>query len=387
MRWSFKVARLAGIDVYIHVTFLLLLGWLAYTYYAPRRSVDDALHGLLFILTVFATVVLHELGHALAARRYGIETQDITLLPIGGVARLARIPEEPLQELVVAVAGPLVNVVIAAGLLAAILATGGFSPLDVWGSHPAGLGAPFAERLFAVNVFLVVFNLIPAFPMDGGRILRAFLALVTDYAQATNIAALIGQGIAFLFALAGLFGGNLMLVFIAFFVWIGAAGEASVAQMRAALAGLPVRKAMLVDFATVAPTDTLKAVADRVMDGYQADFPVVDGGRVVGVLRLADLLGGLQAGGLEARVADAMRTDFKATTPREALHRALARLNETGCPVMPVLEGDRLVGLLTAENVGELVMIRRAVRAGRERVPEPIWADPADRTNPVTGPP
>lgn len=378
MRWSFKIVRLAGIDVYIHVTFLLLLGYLAYTFYAPRQSLDDALQGLVFILAVFGTVVLHELGHALAARRYGIETQDITLLPIGGVARLARIPEEPVQELVVAAAGPLVNVVIAATLLAGILANGGFSPMTELTSHPAGLGGTFAERMFMVNVWLVVFNLIPAFPMDGGRILRAFLALAIDYAQATHVAALIGQGIAFLFALAGLFGGNLMLVFVALFVWIGAAGEASVAQMRAALAGLPVRKAMLVDFATVSPTVTLKAVADRVMDGYQADFPVVEDGRVVGILRLADLLAGIQAGGLDTLVGGAMRTDFATTSPREALHRALSRLNETGCPVMPVVDDDRLVGLLTAENVGELVMIRRAVRARREQVPAPVGASPAD---------
>jgi len=386
MRWSFRIARIAGIDVYMHVTFLLLLGYFAVQYYAPRQSVNDALSGVLFILAVFGTVVLHELGHALAARRYGIETRDITLLPIGGVARLARIPEEPKQELVVAVAGPLVNVVIAAALLVVILATGGFSPLPDLAQDPTGLSWPFAQRMFAVNVGLVLFNAIPAFPMDGGRVLRAFLAMTMDYAQATNVAALVGQGIAFLFGVWGLFGGGLMLVLIALFVWIGAAGEASVAQMRAAIAGIPVRKAMIVEFATLRPTDTLRSMADHIMDGYQQDFPVVENEKVVGVLRMTDLLGGLQSAGLDAPVRDFMRTDFGSAAAGEPLDRALSRLHAGECPVMPVIDRDRLVGLLTPENVGELVMIRDAVRARRRTAPRPVGAPPAAEAVPGAEP-
>ena len=374
MRWSFKVARLAGIDVYIHVTFLLLLGWIAFVYYATQQSLTEVIVGVGFILAVFGTVVLHELGHALAARRYGIETRDITLLPIGGVARLARIPEEPSQELFVAIAGPLVNVVIALGLLVGILATGGFSfPLSDVFRVVFGPVGTFTERLFMMNIWLVVFNMIPAFPMDGGRVLRAFLAMTMDYAQATNVAALIGQGMAFVFGAIGLLVGIPLLLFVALFVWIGAAGEASVAQMRAAIAGIPVRKAMILDFTAVTAADTLRAVADRVMDGYQNDFPVLDNGRVVGILRLADLLAGLQSGGLEAPVARFMRTDFETVAPGEALDRALSRLHAGECPVMPVLDRDgKLVGLLTPENVGELVMIRQAVRSRREPVPRPL---------------
>jgi Zn-dependent protease/predicted transcriptional regulator len=379
MRWSFKVARIAGIDIYIHFTFLLLLGYLGFRYYAARESVEDAIWGVAFILAVFGTVVLHELGHALTAQRYGIETRDITLLPIGGVARLTRIPEEPTQELVVAVAGPLVNVVIAAVLLVGILATGGFKPLEDLARDPSGLGWPFAQRLFLVNVLLVLFNLIPAFPMDGGRVLRAFLAMNMDYAQATIVAALIGQGIAFLFGAVGLFVNPLLLI-IALFVWVGAAGEASVAQMRAAIAGIPVRKAMIVDFATAAPSDGLRSVADHVMDGYQNDFPVVEDGKVVGILRLSDLLSGLSADGLDAPVSRYMRTDFGTAAPDEALAQALSRLQAGECPVMPVIDRDgRLAGLLTPENVGELVMIRQAVRARRDRVPPPLGEPtPAD---------
>jgi Zn-dependent protease/CBS domain-containing protein len=374
MRWSIKIARIAGIDVYMHLTFLLLLAWIGYMYYKPRESVEDAVWGIVFILTIFATVVLHELGHALAARRYGIETRDITLLPIGGVARLERMPREPWQELFVAVAGPLVNVVIAAGLLVGILAAGGFSPPPehITPENSLFLGT-FAERLFWVNVLLVVFNAIPAFPMDGGRVLRAFLAMNMDYAQATQVAAVIGQGIAFLFAIVGLLGGNFILLFIALFVWMGAAGEASVAQLQAAIEGIPVRRAMIEDFVTVRADAELREVANHVLRGFQPDYPVVDAaGRVVGVLPQARLLAGLSADGPSAPVGRYMRDDFRTTSPGEMLDRALARLQEGECPVLPVLDGERLVGLLTTENVGELVMIREAIKSRRSRVPEPL---------------
>jgi Zn-dependent protease len=373
MRWSIKIARIAGIDVYMHLTFLLLLGWIGYEYYRPRQSVEDAVWGIVFILTIFATVVLHELGHALAARRYGIETRDITLLPIGGVARLERMPRDPWQELVVAVAGPLVNVVIAAGLAVGILATGGSLLPEAVNPENSLFVGTFAQRLLMVNVFLVVFNAIPAFPMDGGRVLRAFLAMNMDYAQATQIAAVIGQGIAFLFAMAGLFTPNPLLLFIALFVWMGAAGEASVAQLQAAIEGIPVRRAMIEDFVSVRADAELREVANHVLRGFQPDYPVVDdGGRVVGVLPQGALLTGLSTDGPSAPVGQYMRTDFKTAAPGEMLDRALARLQEGECPVLPVLDGERLVGLLTAENIGELVMIREAIKARRDRVPAPI---------------
>jgi Zn-dependent protease/predicted transcriptional regulator len=391
MRWSIRLGRLAGIDVYMHLTFLLLLGWIGVMYYLPHRSLHDALWGILFIVTVFAIVVLHELGHALVARRYGVQTRDITLLPIGGVARLNHIPEKPWQELAIAVAGPLVNVVIAAALFAGIMATGGFTRftpemLTQGGGNPTLI--PFAEQLFFVNVFLAVFNMIPAFPMDGGRVLRAILAMFMDYAAATNAAALVGQGIAFLFGAAGLFGGNPILLFIALFVWMGAAAEASVAQLRSALAGLPVRRAMIREFVTLAPSDPLRRAADQVIRGYQADFPVVEGGKVVGVLTLQELLAALSKAGLDAPVSTSMRTDFVASAPGESLDGALARLKESECPVIPVLDGGGLVGLLTVENVGELVMIREAVRASRESVPLPLGpSDAADAMPPAASRP
>ncbi|HSQ57109.1 MAG TPA: site-2 protease family protein [Gemmata sp.] len=366
MRWSIKIARIAGIDVYMHLTFLILLGWIAISYYLPNHSIDAAIQGVLFILAVFTTIVLHELGHALTARRYGIQTRDITLLPIGGVARLARMPDDPKQELLVAIAGPMVNVVIAILLWIGIVLTRGFTPLEQLVKEQPGVAGTFAERLFLVNVFLVVFNAIPAFPMDGGRVLRAILAMTMDYVRATHIAAIIGQGIAFLFAIVGLFAPNLILMFIALFVWMGAAAEASMAEMRAAIAGIPVRRAMIQSFTTLAPNDPLKLAAARVLEGFQHDFPIVDGGSVVGILTLSDMIGGLSTNGPEAAVRDLMHIDFGSTAPGEMLDPALSRLRESECPVMPVMDDGRLVGLLTTENVGELVMIREAVRARQE---------------------
>ena len=199
MKWSLKLGRILGIDVYVHFTFLLLLGFVSLAHWMTERSLEAALTGLLFFTGLFACVLLHEYGHALAARKYGIATRDITLLPIGGLARLERMPDKPSQELVVALAGPLVNVIIAAGLFLGLTLSGTWQPLATLTTTNGNL----LERLLAVNVFLVLFNLLPAFPMDGGRVLRSLLAMQLDYARATRIAARIGQGMALVFGFIG----------------------------------------------------------------------------------------------------------------------------------------------------------------------------------------
>jgi Zn-dependent protease len=224
MRWSLKIARIAGIEVRLHFTFLLFLVWIAFNYYAIA-GLSGAIQGVLFILTIFGCVLLHELGHALAARAFGVRTPDITLLPIGGLARLQRMPDKPWQELIVAIAGPLVNVAIALGLIFILGCHAEFQQLE-------NIEDPSVEmlgKLASVNIGLVLFNLIPAFPMDGGRVLRALLAMVIDYARATQIAAWIGQGFALVLGLVGLMVSP-MLVFIAFFVFLGAQQEAVLAQ-------------------------------------------------------------------------------------------------------------------------------------------------------------
>lgn len=357
VKWSWKFARIAGIDVYMHATFLVLLAWVGLIHWFSERSATAVVAGVLFILALFGCVVLHELGHALTARRYGIATRDITLLPIGGVARLERMPEKPLEELWVALAGPAVNVVIAVLLYVWLSATAEWRPLTAL----TATDGPFLERLFVVNVFLVGFNLLPAFPMDGGRVLRALLATRLDYARATQYAASLGQLMAFGFGLLGLFG-NPFLLFIAFFVWIGAAQEASVVQITSALAGIPVREAMVTEFRTVAPHDTVADVVARLLAGSQKDFPVVLNGHVVGLVLHGDLPRAHALNPL-AEVADIMRRDFRSVDSHEMLELAFKKLQTCECHTMPVLHGDQLVGLMTMDNMGEFIALRAGQHA------------------------
>jgi Zn-dependent protease/CBS domain-containing protein len=365
MRWSFKIGRIVGIDVYMHFTFLLLLGFVALANWTVERTAAAAVSGVVFFLLLFACVLLHECGHALAARRYGIPTRDITLLPIGGVARLDRMPDKPIQELWVAVAGPLVNVVIAGGLLIGLLLKGGWHP-DLSQMLNTTRGA-LIERLIAVNLFLVIFNMLPAFPMDGGRVLRALLALKMPYARATNIAASIGQAMAFLFGFIGLFG-NPLLLFIALFVWIGAAQEAAAAHMKASLEGYRVRDAMLTDFRVLHPEQTMGDAARLILAGSQQDFPVLESnGRVIGMLMHDDLFKALQQGGESTPVGSVMRRELDPLQDDELLENAIRPTgpSENGF-TRPVLRRDELIGMLTAENVGEFLMIRAAL-AGSHR--------------------
>ena len=356
--WSWKLGRIAGIDVYMHATFLILLAWVAVSHYVARNRVVDAGAGVAFILALFAIVVLHELGHALTARHYGIRTRDITLLPIGGVARLERMPDDPRQEMLVALAGPAVNVGLAA-LLALVV-----SPADAlraW-DDAAWVGGSFLAKLLLVNASLAIFNMVPAFPMDGGRVLRALLALRMDYVRATQIAAQIGQGLALAFGLLGLFGGNPVLVFVALFVWMGAAAEASMVQIKSALAGIPVSRVMITEFHTLAPTDSLRRGLDHVLAGFQQDFVVVDGGDVVGVLTIGDLMKSLTRDGAEGAVAAAMSPRFEVAAAGEMLEAAFQRLQTAPSSVMPVVRDGALVGMLTMGNVGEFLMGQTALR-------------------------
>ncbi len=357
MKWSWKLGEVAGIGVYMHATFLLLIGWVALSHWIEGRNLTATLAGVVFILALFGCVVLHEFGHALTAKKYGIKTRDITLLPIGGVARLERMPDDPKQELWVALAGPAVNVVIAVALFVWLQVTSGLEPV---GQLSIARGS-FLQRIMVVNISLVLFNLVPAFPMDGGRVLRALLATRMDYTRATQIAASLGQWIAFLFGFIGLFT-NPFLLFIALFVWIGAAQEASMVQMKSALGGIPVARAMLTDFQTLAPRDLLARVVELILTGSQQDFPVAENGRVVGVLTRGDLLLALTQRGQESRVNDVMRRDFQVVDSSEMLETAFARLQSCECHTLPVTHNGRLVGLVTMDNVGEFVMIQAALR-------------------------
>ncbi len=367
MKWSIRLGTYFGIPVHMHLTFLLLLAWVGIIHWRQQQSIEAVISGLVFILAIFVCVILHEFGHALTARRYGVKTRDITLLPIGGLARLERMPDEPRQELWVALAGPAVNVVIAAVLWGFLGAFGVLVPVDVLSIT----GGPLLERLVLVNVLLVVFNLIPAFPMDGGRVLRALLASRMEYTRATSIAAGIGQTVAFVFGILGLFGGNPMLLFIGFFVWIGAAQESSMVQMKSSLSGIPIARAMITDFQALSPTDSLAEAVRVTLTGAQKDFPVVDDAAVVGVLPQKDLLLALAQQGPETPVGQVMHREFETLAPTEMLETALLRLQACRCTTAPVVAYGRLVGLVTMDNIGEFVAIQGALkRAGRADAPD-----------------
>jgi len=358
MKWQWKLGRFAGIDVFVHATFLLLIGWVGYSHWTEHQSWAKVAEGILFILALFGCVVLHEYGHALTARKYGIKTRDITLYPIGGVARLERMPEKPIEELWVALMGPAVNVVIAAGLFAYLFVTNSLVPL----TDLTVASGSFLERLLTVNISLVLFNLIPAFPMDGGRVLRAFLAMRMEYVRATQIAANVGQGMAFLLGFWGLFN-NPFLLFIAFFVWIGASQEAGMVQMKNSISGIPITRAMLTDFKTLSPRDNLSQAVALILAGSQHDFPVIDAnGQVAGILERNRFMAALTQHGQSAPVMDFIRRDLPSVDSHEMVEMALVRFQETGAKTLPVMHLGQFVGLITAENITEFLMIRSALK-------------------------
>src|SRR5436853_5010011 len=354
MGWSIPIFRVAGIQLRIHITFLLLIAWLAFGYYAQGGSAVAASR-VIFVLLLFLCVVLHEFGHAFAAKAFGINTPDITVLPIGGVARLERMPEEPVQELIIAVAGPAVNVIIAICLYLVIGTRGLLNSATVEGGD-------LIAQLLTINVVLVLFNLLPAFPMDGGRVLRALLATRLSYARATQIAASIGQACAFIFGFLGLFG-NPLLIFIALFVYMGASQEAALAQIKDISRSFPVSTAMVREFRSLPQTATLQEAVDALLATSQHDFPVMDeAGGVAGVLTRHDLIAALRTHDPQIRVADVMRRDIPTVTTGTRFEEAFRIMQECNCPMVPVLDGmKRLVGLLTPENVTELMMVHSAM--------------------------
>jgi Zn-dependent protease/CBS domain-containing protein len=352
VRWSFRLLTLAGIRIEVHVTFLLMVAGLAIFQSGttpPLLTVGE-------LLLLFLCVVLHELGHALAARRYGIQTREIILLPIGGVARLERMPEKPVQEVVVALAGPGVNVILATGLAATLVAMG-VTPEQAIERADNGL----LEFLLFANIAMLLFNLVPAFPMDGGRVLRALLAMTMPYARATRIAAQVGQGFALLFAVFGVFVlRSPVMVFIALFVFMAAGEERALVQTRASLAGMPVSAAMVTAFMSIETRHELQHAADLMLAGDQQDFPVLEGGRYLGMLTRAELIRGLREEGPSAPVGRIVHVDVEPIDAAWPLEKALQVMRAGRLAAVPVVMRGQLVGLLTLENVSELLMVQEA---------------------------
>lgn len=356
MNQSFTLGRIAGIKILMHWTFLLLLAWIIFSEIGKGSGTATIIMTVLFVLSIFFCVVLHELGHSLTAKKFGIDTKKITLLPIGGVASLERMPDDPKQELLIAVAGPAVNVVIAI-LLSFFVDFGQYQNAETLPS--AITPGNFLTFLFAINVILVIFNAIPAFPMDGGRILRAFLAMNMDRVKATSIAASFGKFFAIAFVFLGFFY-NFFLIFIGIFVYFGAHAENTIVQHLELLKGYRVKDAMITKFITLAPTDTVQIATQKLLEGSDTNFTVAENGQVLGILTHEKLITALQEKQHDVSVGQIMETTFEAFDVNERLTNVYAKSQRKRNFFSPVTENMHLVGIINRDNINEFVMIQSA---------------------------
>lgn len=363
MSWSYRVLRIAGTDVKVHVTFVLLLIWQGLAGYQAGGAAQLLLT-VGFLLAVFTCVLLHEFGHILMARHFGIRTPDVILLPIGGLARLERMPEESRQELLIAVAGPIVTLVIALGFYGYLILTGEAPRVFSLNLEDTSVAA----LLMRINFMLLFFNLLPAFPMDGGRMFRALLAMKWGYPRATRTAVAVGQFMAFAGGMFGLVANQFILVLIAFFVFLGAGAELAAMEQRTAGRGVLVRDMMMTRFQAIPVHARLEEAVRLLLEGDQKEFPVLDnGGKIEGMLSRENLIKGLAARGPQSTVQEAMTANVPLLTPELAFERALDQLRASRSPALPVVDArGTLIGMLSTDNVAELLLVRRAVgqRAG-----------------------
>ncbi len=354
--WSIHLITVSGIPIRIHFTFFLLLTWLVFNMPGPSR-----LFGLFCVVGLFTCVVLHELGHSIVAQRLGVGVVDIVLYPIGGIARMEKMPA-PKQELWIALAGPAVNVVISAVLWLAFKIGG-----TTVAPSQLSFTSSFWHFLLYSNVVLFAFNMIPAFPMDGGRVLRAVLAIRLGELRATELAATIGQFLAVVLGFLALgftsipyfsqF--NPLLVFIAIFVFFGAGQEAQMYRGKALVEGLPVRAAMITDYRTLPVGASLGQAAELLLQTSQQDFPIVNGADVIGVLSRQNLLRGLAAHGPTGYVTEAMTREFRTVEPDGDLQAVATEMQTGEHPCVLVMKDDELLGFVTLENLAELLIVRQ----------------------------
>ena len=361
MGWSISLGRIAGTEVRIHLTFFLLLAWFGLVAGAQGGG-GAAVSAIAFILAIFACVLAHEYGHVLMARRFGIGTRDIILLPIGGVASIERMPDNPTQELLIALAGPAVNVVIALFLILFFGAN-----IHPGNSDPAALqNIDFVSRLALINIVLVVFNLLPAFPMDGGRALKALLSYKLDKVTATRIAARIGQAAAFGLGFLGLFG-NPLLIFIALFVFLAASHETYAVELGEATQKANMRDATITSFSHLDTTSSVGDAVKALLGTPQREFPVTDGaGRLRGVLTRDGMIQALASSGPDTPVLDVMEREIPTIGYRAPLSQAAELLHSSGKPLVGVVDdGERVVGIITLENLAEFMLVERASQGWR----------------------
>ena len=355
MSWSISIGSVNGTAIRLHFTFILFLVWMGASLYL-QGGVPAAVSGITFIVLLFLCVVLHEFGHILAARHFGIHTPEVVLLPIGGVSRLERIPERPREELIMALAGPAVTLAIAVALITAL---GG--PPDPRDILAATSGRTLLAQLAYANLVLLVFNLVPAFPMDGGRVLRALLSARLGHVRGTRIAATTGQILAIIFGIIGLVAGDIVLVLVAFFVYLAAGAEAGLAQMRVVTSGIPAREAMVTAFESLPGRAPIVDAAEALLRTSQQEFPVLDDeGRFQGILTRAGIVKALDELGGQTPVAQAMQADIPVISQWDHLDGVFDLLRD-GTPAVAVTGSDgRLVGLITWENLLERLLLSQA---------------------------
>ncbi len=364
MNGALKIGNVKGIKIQIHWSFWIIVLWIMMAYYMQSHSVNAALMGGLFVLAIFGCVVLHELGHALTALRFGVKTKSITLLPIGGLANLEKIPEKPKQEFIIAVAGPLVNIAITFILYFVLQATDMFPTQEdlkqMLQNSQQFSAQMFLFNLMAANMILALFNFIPAFPMDGGRMLRALLAMKMDRVSATQVASSIGKTLAIVFIFLGFFY-DFWLVFIGLFVYLGAGAEAVQEQNKAAFKGVKVKNAMMRKFPSFSESETLENVLKHLLKTQDKEFLVFDINftNVVGVLTQTEILNGIQSYGPETLVSEVMNRNFVVLNENEDLNDAYLKLLTSGLTVAPVVNDEgKVVGMIDSDNIKEFMILK-----------------------------
>ncbi|MEO0226100.1 MAG: site-2 protease family protein [candidate division WOR-3 bacterium] len=358
MRWSFLIFKFKGIGVKVHLTFLLVLIWAAYSWSIELgKGWRGALFGIVAITLLFLSVVLHEFGHSLTAIKYGAKVKEITLLPIGGVSQIESLPEDPKQEFKIAIIGPLINFAIVTilwfvvGFLFKFRVITHFAELKLIVGQISWRGMLF--YLIFANLILGLFNLIPAFPMDGGRVLRSLLAMKMNYLKATRRAVLIGEIIAIILGLWGFMFSNFFLVLIAFFVFFGATQEGRQVELKTALKRIIVEEAYSKNIQILAPDDPIAKAITLSLHSFQSDFPVIQEGRVVGILTKTEILSGVHKHHPQIPVAQVMRRDFQIASPGDSLFDIQQKMADKRLSAVPVVEKGTLLGLLTLEDINE----------------------------------
>jgi Zn-dependent protease/CBS domain-containing protein len=360
MKHSLILGRPFGIKVAVHWTFLLIIAWVIFLNLQQGANTQQILFSVLFILAIFICVVIHELSHSLTARRYGISTKSITLLPIGGLADLQKMPEKPREEFAVSVAGPLSNIVIGLVIMLVLLVTDNLNLSSTY--FQSITGKNFFIVLMFANLMLAVFNLLPAFPMDGGRIFRSLMAMYFSREKATYVAMNIGKIFALGLAILGVFV-NPFLIFIAIFIFIGAQKEYEQIRYTSVLTGYHVQDVLMHEFTTLKEEETLRKAVDLLLDTPEQRFVVVDDeNRVVGILTRNNIIQGLSEQGEDLNIRQVMNREITTFNPRTSLEHAFQTMRNQRIAMAPVVENDRLLGIIDMDNINEFIMIRSAIK-------------------------